>query len=299
MQDTNFKNLPKQLIWLITYKCNYNCSYCINKKRRRDLAEVENADLFLRNIEKKLGKNWEFVIFGGEPFLHKNFFEIVRGLVKLGHRVTIFTNFSINAEKIIRFIELAGDKFNSIFASLHLEYTNPDEFLKKILIIEKSFPALRKHLFITSVTTDKALPRLEKIKKKFFERGYQFYTQLHRYPDQTLFSSFGKQKKIIERISKKYNLKPFQKQAELYGTYGADPSDLSFKGQKCWAGCRYFYMLPNGAASRCLPSIKEEVGYLGNILKKDFRLLKGAIKCQCKVCSCINYHLKKLRTLES
>ena len=306
MQDTNFKNLPKQIIWLITSKCNYECSYCINKERRRDLClEVENADLFLRNIEKKLGKNWEFLISGGEPFLHKNFFEIVKGLVKLGHWVTVVTNFSINPREIIRFLELVGDKCGSIRASLRLEYTNPDEFLKKILIIEKSFPALRNHLFITSLVTSENLPRLEKIKKKFFEKGYQFYTQLVQlpYPDQTFFPYSGKQKKIIERISKKYNLKQFQKQAEFYGTSGADFSKVRFKGQKCWAGCLYFSMLPNGAAFRCFPSIEGKfeggnAGYLGNILRKDFKLLKGATKCQYELCNFSNYHLKKLRILD-
>jgi len=258
---------------------------------------VKNANLFLRNIKKKLDKNWEFIISGGEPFIHKNFFEIVEGLVKLGYRVSVFTNFSVDPKKIIQFLKLTGDKCGSIFASLHLEYTNPDKFFKKILIIEKSFPALRNHLFVTSVATDKALPRLEKIKKKFFEKGCRFFIRPYQYTDHSFFSYSSKQKKIIERISKKYNLEPFQKQLEFRSTYGVDLSKISSKGQRCWAGCLYFWMLANGAAFRCVYT-EEKVGYIGNILRKDFRLLEGATKCQRKVCIDTNYYLKNLRILE-
>lgn len=299
MQEINFKNLPKQVVWPITSKCNYDCSYCFMKKGKRNLS-VKSANLFLRNIEKKLDKNWGFVITGGEPFLHKSFFEIVKGLTKLGHQVSIFTNFSVDPQKIIRFLKLTGDKCGAIFASLHLEHTTPDNFLKKILIIEKSFPSLRNHLFVTSVATNKALPRLEKIKKKFFEKGCRFFIRPYQYPDHSFFSYSGKQKKIIERISKKYNLGPFQKQLEFRSTYGVDLSRASSKGQRCWAGCLYFWILADGAAFRCCPFTEEKLNYIGNklymgnILRKDFKLLERATKCQRKVCIDTNYYLKSL-----
>ena len=105
MQNTNFKQPSKEVEWLIGSKCNYNCSYCFAIEGRRHGLNVENADLFLKNIEKKLDGNWEFVISGGEPFLHKNFFKIVKGLVKLGHWVSVFTNFSHDPKKIIQFLK--------------------------------------------------------------------------------------------------------------------------------------------------------------------------------------------------
>jgi len=35
--------------------------------------EVKNANLFLRNIKKKLDKSWDFVLSGEESFLRKDF----------------------------------------------------------------------------------------------------------------------------------------------------------------------------------------------------------------------------------
>ena len=288
------KNLTHSVQWKITWFCNYKCSYCVNEKIKHDLGEAKSVNLILKNIKKKFDGNWEFVLSGGEPFLHNDFFKIVKELVKLGHRVSVVTNFSASPLKITRFLKLTGDKCGSIFASLHLEYATPDDFFKKISIIEKLFSkqVLRNHLFITSLATNKTIPRLEKIKKKFFEKGYQFYVQPYRYPGRMFFSYSDKQKNIIERISKKYNLRPFQKRSEFVGTYGLNLSKISFKGQKCWAGCYHFCMLPNGDAFRCFSYIKRKMGYLGNILRKDFKLLEDATKCQLKFCYCPSFYLQ-------
>jgi MoaA/NifB/PqqE/SkfB family radical SAM enzyme len=270
-------------------------------RRNSREVEVKNIDLFLKNIKKKINKNWKFVLSGGEPFIHKKFFAIVEGLIKLGHGVDVITNFSAPPKKIIRFLKLTAPG-GAILASIREEYINLDRFFKKILVIEKSFPQLRKCFFTTLLVPNKvfSLPQVEKIKKKFFEKGYQFYTQIEqlRYPDQKFLPLSAEQKKLIKRISKKYNLKPFQKQSEFYSSHGIDLSEISHKGQKCGAGWRYFCLTPNGDAFHCWPSRQAKVGYMGNILRKDFKLLKGPAKCPCEACIFTSYALEKSRILD-
>jgi MoaA/NifB/PqqE/SkfB family radical SAM enzyme len=105
--------------WYITYDCNYKCSYCFLHKSK---LQVENHEAFLKNIRKKIPKNWKFYIIAeGEPFIHPHFFEIIDGLVKSGYRLSITTNLSASLYKLKKFFKITGDNLDYFHASFHLE----------------------------------------------------------------------------------------------------------------------------------------------------------------------------------
>ncbi len=67
--------------WMITGKCNYNCIHCFNAADNAPLMSewsMEEANRLLDQAHD-CGIN-AFTITGGEPMLHKNFFDILDGI---------------------------------------------------------------------------------------------------------------------------------------------------------------------------------------------------------------------------
>ena len=71
--------------WMITGKCNYNCLHCFNAADAAPLMSeftLAEAEQLLDEAEK-CGIN-AFTITGGEPMLHKYFFEILESIYRRG-----------------------------------------------------------------------------------------------------------------------------------------------------------------------------------------------------------------------
>lgn len=71
--------------WMITGKCNYNCLHCFNAVDNAPLQSewsLEEANVLLDQA-RDCGING-FTITGGEPMVHKNFFEILEGIYNRG-----------------------------------------------------------------------------------------------------------------------------------------------------------------------------------------------------------------------
>lgn len=71
--------------WMITGKCNYNCLHCFNAADNAPLMSewsMEEADRLLDQA-RDCGIN-AFTITGGEPMLHRHFFDILEGIYARG-----------------------------------------------------------------------------------------------------------------------------------------------------------------------------------------------------------------------
>lgn len=71
--------------WMITGKCNYNCIHCFNAADNAPLMSewsMEEAERLLDQA-RNCGIN-AFTLTGGEPMLHKYFFDIVEGIYARG-----------------------------------------------------------------------------------------------------------------------------------------------------------------------------------------------------------------------
>lgn len=71
--------------YAITGKCNYNCLHCFNAADNEPLMSEWTLDEAKEMLEQaqKCGLN-AITITGGEPMLHKNFFEIIEEIYKRG-----------------------------------------------------------------------------------------------------------------------------------------------------------------------------------------------------------------------
>lgn len=110
----------------LTFRCNLKCSYCINdvdgiERKREELTGEQWIDglrrLDLRGMPLTFG--------GGEPTLHKDFFEIVNGMKK-DQKLDLLTNLNFDLDDFIvnvdagRFMPYTTNPvYRSIRASFH------------------------------------------------------------------------------------------------------------------------------------------------------------------------------------
>lgn len=107
LKKIGFSSYPKGLDLYLTYNCNLNCTYCpwIKRRKKDNLKDIymkkENAFKLIEDIKKFK----PFIrLFGGEPFLHPDWCEIVRYGIERGINFTCVTNGTLllsQAEKIV------------------------------------------------------------------------------------------------------------------------------------------------------------------------------------------------------
>lgn len=100
--------------WEVTLDCNYQCEYCINSRNsalpipiffEKDKSKVF---AFIESLKAKYPDD-ELFVFGGEPFAHPFFGEIIQKLKDVGMNFIIQTNFSLpkRVEKINATIQVS------------------------------------------------------------------------------------------------------------------------------------------------------------------------------------------------
>jgi len=108
---------PIQKITLaITSNCNFFCTHCLAANTLNS-----NQELSLNTIKRILSeldikKIKSIALFGGEPFMHKDFFSILDYILDMNIQVSVNTNASLITEKIAK--KLALRKSVSYTASL-------------------------------------------------------------------------------------------------------------------------------------------------------------------------------------
>ena len=92
--------------WNVNTACNFRCTYCTQRFKEDRGRWARDTERFLAAFARLPGK-WEFKLSGGEPFVHPTLLEIVDGLTKLGHRISVVTNFSAKEERLEAFVRAA------------------------------------------------------------------------------------------------------------------------------------------------------------------------------------------------
>jgi len=268
------KNFEKSLSWSITRNCNYNCSYCISPREEGDKEKYPEPYLFLDKFKKYLSGSWKIYISGGEPFLVPKFIDIAKELSEKRHRLVVMTNLSSSLDELSEFIEVTGNNLSHISASLHLGFSDIEEYLKKSVEISKM---IERKFSVRIVAAPGKVLEMSEIGQKFKNRGINFFLR----PEKFSFDKTQKQKEYSKKeveILNKFKLHNIMRLTQSY----------SFKGKLCRAGSDYFSINEKGDAWRCHPAekLKSKESYLGNFFDKSFELNKKAMKCPCQFCYC-------------
>lgn len=152
---TVFRSLPEEIhgftpisqIICVTRRCNLHCSFChsLDKLNNKTAWEYElDAERLRKILDHPLVRNCLRINFtGGEPFLNKQIFDLIRMVRKRGHLVTVGTNGTL-IQSLSHDILRAG--IDALGISLYEE--NKDKLHNNIpLVSGKIFTKLHKVIF--------------------------------------------------------------------------------------------------------------------------------------------------------
>jgi len=171
---------PSIVLVDLTYKCNFNCSFCFyDKKKRKDLKLKEWKDI-IDQIKVWLGS--VFIDFsGGEPLLNKDCLDILSYSKKCGLITSMSTNASLItkdiAKKIVNLnlyrigVSIQGTK------NTHKMITNKPYFEKmirgiKLLIAEKIKNNSKTRIYARVIIHNKNLGEIKDILSLIKELGF-------------------------------------------------------------------------------------------------------------------------------
>lgn len=200
---------------LFTEKCNFNCSYCYNRKLSDQPDKIFEQEILPKLIERKDFVN-HVVISGGEPTIDESFEEMLTKLHNEGFVVGIHTNAS-NPNKIIDNINKISflgidiksvkSKYNEI-AGTKVNLDNVEKLLR--YVIENGIAhEVRTTLFPKHVSKEDIL-EIAKWLKEAGEKKYhlqQFYAvngaeEVESYTEEELQEICNKSNEIITTVLK-------------------------------------------------------------------------------------------------
>ena len=294
----SIKNYDLQIDYTFTFRCNYDCSYCTSHDINhplltRSYKEIYGALNYITDFYPN--KKIIFNFLGGEPFLYK---DLVKVLINLNRSYsTVLTNLSISKTYIEKnFLPKYKDKFR-IKASWHPEFSDPDEFIEKVLLIKNTGYAIRGSICMHTEkeSFDKAVYILDKLPdisdvhtlwnmaSNNIEYGKLFdYTDsqkeiMNKYTDKQIESGYEKAVQLI------YDDKVIEIDSRLMFI----DSLTNFKGMKCYAGHEKLHILENGNIFGASCFLSHNKLSLGNMFDKTFRVPTSVITCPFTFCGCI------------
>lgn len=259
--------------WQTNGVCNYDCSYCIQSRRYRQ-GHPSDADIeqFLAFFATLPGR-WEIKMSGGEPFAFRGFMQqIVPGLARLPHRVSVLTNFSAPLTVLRRFVDLVGDKLAVFSASLHREYVDVGDFVAKAVTFCRW---LRPEtvFVVNNVLVPGTIQELAAVKATVAAAGLKYFPQVMKTKG-GVYAYDAVEATLVRALTGQH---PTAREANMAPSY---------RGRRCWAGAAYFVIDQFGNAFSCRTAKRFGEGYLGNVLDGSFRLKTGPEACPYDICPC-------------
>ncbi len=228
-------------------RCNLSCTYC---NEYDDFSKPVPVDTMLHRIEL-LGKLKTGVITlsGGEPLLHPELDEIIRGIRRNATLAGLITNgYLLTADRIRRLNDAGLD-----YLQISIDNVMPDEVSKKSLkVLDKKLQLLAEHaefhININSVlgggisTPEDALI----VGKRAMELGFTSTVGIIHDGDGQLRPLADREREVFLEM-KKFEKKHFSRLNYFQEAIAkGQPSDW-----RCRAGSRYLYICEDGLVHYC------------------------------------------------
>lgn len=257
---------PGLVIWEITLKCNLRCRHCgssAGNARPNELTTKEG--LRLCNDLARLGFRG-VTLFGGEPFLHKNWDILGKKIKDLGMKLSIVSNGFVNARNVLP--KLARLHVDSVQIGLDGASSKTHDYIRGVSgSFEKAIDFLRLSkkagLSTGAITTMskmnfKELPALrDLIIKEGIDWQIQEGVPIGRFPKDKVLSQqeYYSMGLFIAATRKKYSFKKIliggSHNLVFHSQFLPNMSaPIEWKG--CWAGKRVLGVQSDGGVKGCL-----------------------------------------------
>lgn len=299
---------PLNILVYIADKCNFNCSYCYNRKPRKStLADLDGFFKFIQDLRRKQpsSRRVNVSLIGGEPTLHPDALSFCDRLLALDNvTVEVLTNFSqpldYYLELLAKGVCLAASWHSQMDDKLNWDYV---EKMKKIPM--KYFASQQVEVRIMMENDN-----WENSRKVFFELYplYKKYIEISLLTrdDGTPYEYTQKQLDEYEKliILTKYKRDFFtveysdgtQKQVSFADMY-LNPL-VNFHLWKCNAGQDYIYMHCDGNVYNCQSYYENYKKPICNLFADGCEYKIEKFKpciCQVSYCACdFDVHKEKL-----
>lgn len=160
----------------LSFACMLRCSYCINH-HGGDLVKKRwmSGEDWVRGLNRLVspGNSIPITLQGGEPTVHKHFYQIVQGL-KPQLSIDLLTNLEVNAEYFMNHIGPERIKRDAPYASIRVSYhrgqQDPDVLLKRVrLFLDKGY-----HVGVWAVDHPEYMDETREVQAKAQEMGIDF-----------------------------------------------------------------------------------------------------------------------------
>ncbi len=159
----------------LTFACQLRCSYCINH-HGGDLIKGRwmNGEDWIRGLNRlRCRPDLPITLQGGEPTVHKNFYDIVNG-VNPDTAIDLLTNLEVSAEVLASKIPPQRLRREAPYASIRVSYhvgqSKPDELLKRVKYLQD----LGYHIGVWAVDHPEEHEHILGVQAKAHEMGIDF-----------------------------------------------------------------------------------------------------------------------------
>jgi hypothetical protein len=259
--------------WQVAGACNYDCSYCIQspaqRRGRPDPAQIDHALNFFGGLPGV----WEIKCSGGEAFAHPLFLkQIVPGLIQGSpHRISVLTNLSASQRDLEDFIGICGTRISVFSASLHLEFVQVEDFIKKACWLRDHLPTSSR-LVVNQVLLPGRLEDAAHCKALVEAAGLRWFPQLYKAKTGVVAQPQTELLRMLIGDS------PGPREANIAP---------NLKGKRCWAGVDYFAVDRKGDLWSCRSAKRHGEGHLGNLYDGSARLNQHPRACPYDRCPCM------------
>ena len=238
--------VPKSLTYVgafLSFRCRYNCSYCINKHGDFKLRKELTAKQWIKGLNRlKIDRNRmvPITLSGGEPSCHKGWLDIINGL-KDDFYIDILTNLDFDVVKFMEAVPANRLQRNVPYASIRVSY-HPGQIDDAILLADATF-----------LSRD----------------GYDIGIFAVDHPE----IDFRKIRWRCKQLRLDFRTKEFlgMHNDQLYGQYKY-PDALDGKAKKVKCKTTELLIAPDGDIHRCHRDLYADENSIGNILDKDLKI---------------------------
>ena len=303
--------------WSFTSTCNFSCSYCPDHLHdgKYGFPKYDDAIWFIKSLSQQLPETAHIVfeLVGGEPTMWPK-------LIEFGTAVQDF--FADKKQQIIIQLDTNGSRTNRWFKkiieknlhksiifnfSYHADMCDPELFYSNLEIVSSKYQT-NANFMLDPRHFDKVINLLERVNKNL---PVDTVTKMIRPVDKDIDALNtkniinGYEERMLDYI--KNHLKHmFEYNREVYDIPGDklkwpltmyfDDEKIdfqkvllhkqhSFKGWKCSAGSRRFFIEPGGDIYPC-SLIRGKSDNMGNIADQNFTLYEDHITCPVQWCPC-------------